>query len=208
MQCKRLDSLHLLGRSSPVSAGETWDVVLSWTAAVQYIIWNISCCSPFQVMCPVVLLYEQLFRGLLGTTSPVVLSCMLDERSWVASARLRATGVRQSVPGWGHGILLHTGEFPSWLANSGFVKLFSFASHEKTACLNCGDLVVLEHWVCSGAQWQLRLYDQRERLSLALVPRWRPTSATAASFSCDECSSYLGSKVSDEAGCTAASSTN
>lgn len=81
-------------------------------------------------MCPAALLYEQLFRGPLGTASPIVLSCMLQGRSWVASARQRVAGLSQTVPSWGHGVLLHTGEFSSWLANSGFVKLFSFASCE------------------------------------------------------------------------------
>lgn len=172
---------------------ETWDVILSRTAAVQYLIWSVSCWCPFQVMWThKALLYEWLLGGLLGTVISVVLLCLLDERSWVASAKLRAAGLMQTVPSWEHGILLDIGEFSSRLA--GFVKFFLFCQARKkknpSACLDCGELVVLEHWVCSGARWQFRLIKGRGWT-------WH-----TASLSRDECCTFLGCKVSSEAGCT------
>lgn len=209
MQCGRLDSLHLSGRSSPASAGEPWDGISSRAAAVQYVIWNISCCCPFDVTCPLALLYEQLFRALLGTASPIVLFSMVHERCWVAPARLRAAGLSQAPPIWGQGDLLLTGEFSLGLANSGFVKLFSVASHEKNTpvwiaeiWLSCSSGCAVGHgssggWVIKGRGWAWRWCHAED-----------PPLPPQPSLSSEECSSYLGCEVSREAGCTAASSIN
>lgn len=198
MWCKRLDSLHSLERSSPLSAGGTWVVSLSWTAEEQVISWNTSCCSPFQVMYPGGLLYEQLFRGLLGAGSYSVLSHVLGERSEITSVRLRVAGLCQAAPSW-------RPQYPAthW---EGF-----FLTGKFRLCkiiLFCQPWIkhVFEWWrsVCPGA-WGVwwGTVTAEAGWSEGWAWHWCP-AATTARLGSNGCSSYLGCTAS--AG--AASNTN
>lgn len=167
-------------------------------AAEQVISWNISCCFPFQAMYPVGLLYEQLFRGLLGAGSSIVLSCMPGDNLSKIESGWPLSGCAQLKP---------------WYPATHWEGFF-LASKSRL----CKIILFCQPWIKHVFKWWRSACPRAQAVWCGTVTaeagwsrgwawHWCP-AATTARLSCNGCSGYLGCKASAGAGCTAASNTN